>query len=101
MAAPCHCLRRSPSAELSRPQSDATNASTAKVVAAGAICSLTDLDVLLIGLQPLQAFFDRRVIARQARLAERVHDQPGRVAIRALMTASVPRDSVFLASLKS
>src|SRR5438046_10680509 len=43
---------------------------------------MIDLDVVLIGLEPLQTFFHRRMIAGKAGLPERVHDQPGPVAIR-------------------
>src|SRR5438128_11049821 len=43
---------------------------------------LIDLDALLMSPEPLRPFSHRRMLDRNAGLLERVHDQPGRVAIR-------------------
>src|SRR5207253_7806151 len=46
------------------------------------IRALTDLNALLMGLQPLPTLSHSRMIRGKASLPERVHDQPGGIAIR-------------------
>src|SRR2546422_3014652 len=43
---------------------------------------LIDLDALLMSPEPPRPFSHRRMLDRNAGRPERVHDQPGRVAIR-------------------
>src|SRR5262249_42893303 len=52
---------------------------------------LADLNIALVAPEPLQALAHRRMTGWQTGLPERIHDQPGRIAIRFREERSVRR----------